>query len=196
LEALWPRYGVGFTPGPLELQRLFGRGAPCTLEIGFGNGENLLERAAREPERDFIGVEVHRPGIGHLLMAASRAGCENLRVIAHDAVEVLEQQIPRGGLDEVQVLFPDPWPKTRHHKRRLLQPAFIELVASRLGPGGRLHIATDWAPYAEQIALNLRACRLLTATSEPLARGTTRFERRGERLGHHIREFLLLRAGD
>ncbi|MGH8141163.1 MAG: tRNA (guanosine(46)-N7)-methyltransferase TrmB [Steroidobacteraceae bacterium] len=194
LQALWPRYGVGFEPQPLELERLFGRRAPCTLEIGFGNGENLLERAAAEPQRDFIGVEVHRPGIGHLLLAAARAGGENLRVIAHDAVEVLERQMLPASLDEVQVLFPDPWPKKRHHKRRLVQPAFIELAASRLRPGGRLHIATDWAPYAEQIALDLSACRLLIAEAAPLARGTTRFERRGERLGHRIREFLLLRA--
>ncbi len=198
LEALWPRYGIEFTPEPLELERLFGRRAPCTLEIGFGNGDNLVERAATEPERDFIGVEVHRPGIGHLLLAAARAGCDNLRVIAHDAVEVLEQQVPRGGLDEIQVLFPDPWPKKRHHKRRLVQPAFIDLAASRLGRGGRLHIATDWAPYAEQIALDVRACRLLTAAlatpAEPAARSATRFERRGERLGHRIREFLVVRV--
>ncbi|HEX4051819.1 MAG TPA: tRNA (guanosine(46)-N7)-methyltransferase TrmB [Steroidobacteraceae bacterium] len=194
LEQLWPRYGVEFRPEPLELARLFGRRSPCVLEIGFGNGENLAERAAREPEIDFIGVEVHRPGVGHALLAATRAGCDNLRVIAHDAVEVLERQIPRGSLDEVQVLFPDPWPKKRHHKRRLLQPAFIELAASRLRPGGRLHIATDWEPYAEQIGIELAACPALTAASATVARSATRFERRGERLGHRIREFLFIRT--
>ena len=194
LDELWARYGIDYLPEPLQLERLFGRRAPCTLEIGFGNGQNLAERAAREPAADFIGVEVHPPGVGQLLLAAARAGCDNLRVIAHDAVEVLERQIPCGSLDEVQILFPDPWPKKRHHKRRLLQSAFIELAASRLRPGGRLHIATDWEPYAEQIEAELGACRALTTACAPVARSATRFERRGERLGHRIREFLFVRT--
>src|SRR6185437_6424729 len=132
LEQLWPQYGVEFRPQLLELAQLFGRSAPVTLEIGFGNGEHLARRAAREAERDFLGIDVHRPGVGHLLLAAARSNINNLRVIAHDAVEVLEHQLPPASLDEVLLLFPDPWPKKRHHKRRLVQPAFIALIASRL----------------------------------------------------------------
>ena len=212
LSELWPRYGVTFSPEPLNLDALFGRTAPCTLEIGFGNGENLLARALDHPERDFLGIEVHRPGIGHLLLRAAAAGAANLRVIEHDAVEVLQRQLPDGSLDEVQVLFPDPWPKKRHHKRRLLQPAVIELLVGRLRVGGRLHIATDWQPYAEQMLADLNACAALersplsrppgglsSADTDPIAgpvsheRSATRFEKRGERLGHRIHEFLFFR---
>ena len=208
LSELWPRYGVDFQNSQLELSALFGRKAPVTLEIGFGNGEHLLRRASAEPERNFLGVEVHRPGIGHLLLAAGRVGLNNLRIIAHDAVEVLERQIAAGSLDEVQLLFPDPWPKKRHHKRRLVQPAFIDLVASRLARGGRLYIATDWQSYAEQMRLDLEACSALKNCSEPgastpaLADHTeanhqpTRFERRGTRLGHQIHRLLYAHVGD
>ena len=145
---LWPRYGVPAGEAPLELATLFGRSAPCTLEIGFGNGDHLATRAAAEPQRNFLGVEVHRPGIGHLLRAASVASLANLRVIEQDAVEVLRLRIAPEALDEVQILFPDPWPKKRHHKRRLIQPDFAILVASRLRRGGRLHLATDWEPVS------------------------------------------------
>ncbi|HTT05487.1 MAG TPA: tRNA (guanosine(46)-N7)-methyltransferase TrmB [Steroidobacteraceae bacterium] len=197
LEQLWPRYGVDFAGEPLDLPALFGRRAPCTLEIGFGNGDNLLTRAAAEPDRDFLGVEVHRPGVGHLLLGAAGAQLSNLRVIVHDAVPLV-QQLPAGALEEVQVLFPDPWPKKRHHKRRLLQSSFIVLLARALRPAGRLHIVTDWQPYAEQIAADLAACELLLiATQLPQlaasSRLATRFERRGTRLGHGIHEFLYLR---
>jgi tRNA (guanine-N7-)-methyltransferase len=194
LEELWPRYGVDLEGGPLDLSTLFGRQAPCTLEIGFGNGDNLLARATAEPERDFLGVEVHRPGVGHLLLGAADAQLSNLRVIVHDAVSVV-QQLPAGALEEVQVLFPDPWPKKRHHKRRLLQPAFIARLTAALRPAGRLHIVTDWQPYAEQIAVDLEACEaLMNAAQLPQltasSRLATRFERRGTRLGHGIHEFL------
>jgi tRNA (guanine-N7-)-methyltransferase len=198
----WPRYGVEFAPGELNLEQLFGRIAPRTLEIGFGNGEHLLERALAQPEQDFLGVEVHRPGIGHLLLAAARAGVANLRVIDHDAVEVLQQQIAPRSLDQVQLLFPDPWPKKRHHKRRIVQQEFVALVASRLGAGGRLHLATDWEPYAEEMLLVLNACSLLANCANGggfieldavEARRATRFERRGERLGHRVRELLFRR---
>jgi tRNA (guanine-N7-)-methyltransferase len=198
----WPRYGVEFESRVLDLAQLFGRAATRTLEIGFGNGEHLLERALAQPEQDFIGVEVHRPGIGHLLLAAAKADVANLRIIAHDAVEVLQEQIEPGSLDEVQLLFPDPWPKKRHHKRRIVQPDFVALVASRLGPGGRLHLATDWEPYAEQMLLVLNGCSLLANCAEAsgfidvaavLARSATRFQRRGERLGHRVRELLFRR---
>lgn len=198
----WPRYGVEFEPRVLDLAQLFGRVAARTLEIGFGNGEHLLERALAQPAQDFLGVEVHRPGIGHLLLAAAKADVANLRVIAHDAVEVLQQQIAPESLDEVQLLFPDPWPKKRHHKRRIVQHEFVALVASRLGAGGRLHLATDWEPYAEQMLLVLNGCSLLANCADAggfididavMARRATRFQRRGERLGHRVCELLFRR---
>jgi tRNA (guanine-N7-)-methyltransferase len=193
----WPRFGVEFEPRVLELAQLF-----RTLEIGFGNGEHLLERALAQPGQDFIGVEVHRPGVGHLLLAAAQADIANLRIIAHDAVEVLEQQIAPASLDEVQLLFPDPWPKKRHHKRRIVQPDFVALVASRLMSGGRVHLATDWEPYAEEMLLVLNGCSLMANCAAAggfidadavLARSATRFQRRGERLGHRVRELLFRR---
>src|SRR6478752_2494619 len=147
LEDLWPRYGVEFSPAPLSLDELFGRAAPRTLEIGFGNGEHLANLAAAHPERDYFGIEVHRPGLGHLLMLAEARGLSNLRVSEHDAVEVLRDQVPPASLDEVLVLFPDPWHKKRHNKRRLINTAFGAMIASRLAVGGRLHLATDWEDY-------------------------------------------------
>jgi tRNA (guanine-N7-)-methyltransferase len=201
LTDLWPRYGVDFAESLLDLNRLFGREAVRTLEIGFGNGEHLLERASAAPERDFLGIEVHRPGIGHLLLAASKAGIDNLRVIAHDAVDVLQCQIAPGSVDELQLLFPDPWPKKRHHKRRIIQPAFVNLAASRLASGGRLHLATDWEPYADEMLAVLAACPALRNGAEQggfseqvMLRSATRFERRGERLGHRVRELLFVRT--
>jgi tRNA (guanine-N7-)-methyltransferase len=201
LATLWPRYGVEFTIGTLDLDRVFGRAAVRTLEIGFGDGEHLLERAIGAPERDFLGIEVHRPGIGHLLLAASKADLTNLRVIAHDAVEVLHWQIAPDSLDELELLFPDPWPKSRHHKRRIVQPEFASLVASRLSPGGRLHLATDWEPYAAHMLEVLGACAALRNcagdggfSDRALRRAATRFERRGERLGHQVRELLFVRG--
>jgi tRNA (guanine-N7-)-methyltransferase len=145
LDEFWPRYGIDFDSHPLALDQHFGRQSQRTLEIGFGNGEHLVERAIAQPERDFLGIEVHQPGVGHLLLAAAKADLTNLRVIAHDAVDVLQQQIAPDSLDEVQLLFPDPWPKKRHHKRRLVQSEFAQLTASRLRPGGRLHLVTDWS---------------------------------------------------
>jgi tRNA (guanine-N7-)-methyltransferase len=200
LAELWPRYGVEFNLGVLDLDRLFGRSAPRTLEIGFGNGEHLLERALADPGRDFLGVEVHRPGIGHLLLAAGKSQAGNLRVIAHDAVEVLQYQIAQASLDELQLLFPDPWPKARHHKRRIVQPWFAQLAASRLVPGGRWHLATDWEPYAQHMLDVLRACDALHNCAAEggfidrvMTRSSTRFERRGERLGHRVLELLFAR---
>jgi tRNA (guanine-N7-)-methyltransferase len=199
LLELWPRFGVAYGETELELAQLFGRPAPCTLEIGFGNGEHLAARAQAEPARNFLGAEVHRPGIGHLLRAAAAANLKNLRIIDHDAVEVLQHQIAPGALDEIQILFPDPWPKKRHHKRRLVQPAFASLAASRLRAGGRLQLATDWAPYAEHMSLVLDACPLLAAVvadgsaAETPGRAATRFERRGLRLGHQVRDLLYRR---
>ncbi|HMA11530.1 MAG TPA: tRNA (guanosine(46)-N7)-methyltransferase TrmB [Steroidobacteraceae bacterium] len=200
LDELWPRYGIAFEPRPLDLAALFGRVAPCTLEIGFGNGDNLLALAAAGPQRDFIGVEVHPPGVGHLLRKAAALGLTNLRVIQHDAVEVLRQQIPAESLDSVLVLFPDPWHKKRHHKRRLVNPDFAALAASRLKRGGTLQLATDWEPYAEAMlevlnaaaGLRNRAADRRFVPRNP-GRILTRFERRGERLGHAVHDLCFER---
>ncbi|HVN99455.1 MAG TPA: tRNA (guanosine(46)-N7)-methyltransferase TrmB [Steroidobacteraceae bacterium] len=196
LLELWPRYGVPNATGLIEFSVLFGRIAPVTLEIGFGNGDHLAARAQAEPERNFLGIEVHRPGIGHLLRSAAAADLANLRVIEQDAVEVLASRIAPDSLDEAQILFPDPWPKKRHHKRRLIQPEFVALLANRLRIGGRLHLATDWEPYAQQMRAVLDGCpQLATATGghAPL-RAATRFERRGLRLGHGVCDLVFERV--
>jgi tRNA (guanine-N7-)-methyltransferase len=200
LAELWPRFGVPYGEAVLELNGLFEHPGPCTLEIGFGNGEHLAARAQAEPARNFLGAEVHRPGIGHLLHIAAAADLRNLRISDHDAVEVLQQQIAPGALDEIQILFPDPWPKKRHHKRRLVQPEFAALAASRLRAAGRLQLATDWAPYAEHMRLVLDACPLLAlvvpdaALGESSGRSATRFERRGLRLGHQVSDLMYRRV--
>jgi len=201
LAQLWPQYGVEFTPQPLALPALFGRAAPCTLEIGFGNGENLLALARAHPQRNYLGVEVHRPGVGRLLLALAAGALANVRVICHDAVEVLAAQIPPRALDEILVFFPDPWPKKRHHKRRLIQPPFGELLLSRLAADGVLRVATDWQPYALQmleVLSGLAGLENLAAggafCARPAERAPTRFERRGERLGHAVWDLAFRRA--
>ncbi len=193
LQLLWPRYGIEFQAAPLDLAAVFGRSAARILEIGFGNGENLAALAASHRDLDFLGVEVHRSGVGRVLLAAQQQELTNVRVICHDAVEVLEQQIPLQSLDEVLILFPDPWPKKRHHKRRLVQAPFVELLAARLKPRGRLKLATDWQPYAEHMLEVLTCCARLKNASpagsfvaRPQERAPTRFEKRGERLGHGV----------
>ena len=200
LSEYWPRLGLDFKVQTVDLEALFGRAALRTMEIGFGNGEQLLARAVAEPERDFLGVEVHRSGVGQLLHAAVAGALSNIRVACHDAIEVLKVQIAVAALDEVQILFPDPWPKERHHKRRLIQPEFAELLATRLRSGGRLLLATDWAPYAEYMQMTLDACPLLerleTGTTDGRAatvRAPTRFERRGLQLGHAVSDFCYRR---
>ena len=198
---LWPRYGVETGDGLLDLPALFGREAPRTLEIGFGNGESLVTLAAAHPERDFLGIEVHRPGVGHLMLRAEELGLANLRVICRDAVEVLGQCLAPGSLDEVLLYFPDPWPKKRHHKRRIVQPPFVGLVASRLRPGGVLRMATDWQPYAEHMLEVVSGCVALhnesadgTYVARPESRPVTRFERRGHRLGHGVWDLAFSRS--
>jgi tRNA (guanine-N7-)-methyltransferase len=192
LAELLPRYGVAFAPATVDLDALFGRRAPRVLEIGFGNGDTLVELAAASPGTDFIGVEVHPPGIGHCLLAIESRGLGNVRVIAHDAVEVLEHMIPLAALDEVLLYFPDPWPKKRHHKRRIVQPAFAALVASRLKAGGLFKLATDWEPYAAWMLEVLNASPELSNVAtdggcvDRPERSATRFERRGRRLGHRV----------
>ena len=193
LKELWPVYGLDYREQRLEFAALFGRTALVVFEIGFGNGETLVEQAAESPEKDFVGVEVHEPGVGHCLLQARTAGVGNLRVIMHDAIEVLKNQVPPGSLDRINLYFPDPWPKKRHHKRRIVQDTFVKLVADRLGDGGALHIATDWANYAEHIDDTLSGSTLFTCAERrehdgdsPLDRPQTKFERRGLSKGHRI----------
>ena len=193
LAELWPKYGCEFSTTPLEFKKLFGRDAPVVLEIGFGNGDTLVEQAAMSPDIDFLGIEVHEPGVGHCLIAANDASLENLRLIIHDAIEVLDVQVPPASLRRINLYFPDPWPKKRHHKRRIVQPRFIGLCADKLEPGGAIHIATDWANYAEHIdeafadAGQFRLAERREHDGErPLARPMTKFERRGLRRGHRI----------
>jgi len=203
LELLWPQYGMPFEPGCVELDAAFQRHAPVTLEIGFGNGDNLLALAATHPERNYLGVEVHRPGVGRLLLGLEEQALTNVRVICHDAVEVLAHQLAPQSLDEVLILFPDPWPKKRHHKRRLVQGPFVELVSDRLRCGGVLRFATDWQPYAdaalEALSADPRLRNLATQGSfvpRPGERSPTRFERRGERLGHGVWDLAFERIRD
>jgi len=196
MTELWPRYGLDFSPGPLHPSALFGRTSPCTLEIGFGNGEHLIARALAEPERDFIGIEVHRSGVGQLLLAIQQTGVANLRILCHDAIEVMGQQLAPACIDQVQLLFPDPWPKTRHHKRRIVQPEFLALVAGVLRHGGELHMATDVSQYAH----HMREVMAASPRFEPLddareSRAPTRFERRGLRFGHAITDLHYRLAG-
>jgi tRNA (guanine-N7-)-methyltransferase len=199
LEELLPRYGVPAHPPMLDLDRLFGRQAPRVVEIGFGNGDMLVELATLSPGKDFIGIEVHPPGVGHCLLAADAASLANVRVIAGDAVEALANRIPPASLDEVLLYFPDPWPKKRHHKRRIVQPAFAASVASRLKHGGRFKLATDWEPYAARMLEVLNAAPELANVApdrgcvERPERSATRFERRGRRLGHRVFDLEFLR---
>lgn len=193
LEDLGPEYLVEHAANLLSFSDLFGRDAPVVLEIGFGNGETLVEQAAGNPDKNFVGIEVHEPGVGHCLLKAEAVGIGNLRVIMHDAVEVLTDQVPPASLDRLNLYFPDPWPKKRHHKRRIVQDAFVELVADRLRDGGTLNIATDWDNYAEHIDEVLsRSARFSCVERRahdgeaPLDRPQTKFERRGLRKGHRI----------
>ena len=193
LEELWPGYGVEYAPGALDFETLFGRSAPVVLEIGFGNGDTLVEMAAARPDQDFLGIEVHEPGVGHCLIKADKAGVSNLKLVVHDAIEVLENQVASGSLSRINLYFPDPWPKKRHHKRRIVQADFLALCADRLAPGGAIHIATDWANYAEHIDEAFAASADFRCTERrehdgdrPLDRPVTKFERRGLRHGHRI----------
>jgi tRNA (guanine-N7-)-methyltransferase len=203
LAQLWPRYGVEFAPAPLDVEALFGRAAPLTVEIGFGNGDNLARLAAAYPQRDFLGIEVHRAGVGRLMLALQAQGLGNVRIICHDAVEVLERQIPPQAVAEILILFPDPWPKKRHHKRRLVQEAFVKLATQRLGSAGVLRVATDWQPYALQMLETLSGAPALENLAadggfvpRPAEREPTRFERRGERLGHEVWDLAFRRRSD
>lgn len=200
LQDLWPQFGLEFAEAELDLQDLFQRIANTCLEIGFGNGDTLVQQAQENPQQDYIGVEVHESGVGHCLIAAQKANIDNLRLIIHDAIEVLQQQVPLSSLNRINLYFPDPWPKKRHHKRRIVQPSFLELCADRLKPGGALHIATDWANYAEHIDAVLDSSERFNVSErrehdgdQPLDRPRTKFERRGLRKGHRIWDWRIER---
>lgn len=196
LETLLQRYRV--PPDCADLRMVFTNPVPLVIEIGFGNGESLAWMAARERDKNFIGIEVHEPGVGRLLMALENEGITNVRVAVNDAVEVLREQCVAGGVDEFRIYFPDPWPKKRHHKRRLIQPDFAALLADRLRPGGLLHLATDWQPYAAWMVDVLAAEPAFENLGNPFVprpewRPRTRFERRGENRGHVICDLLYKR---
>lgn len=198
VDTLYPVYGLAFAAAPLDAPTAFGRKAPLVLEIGSGMGETTAAIAAAHPDTDYLAVEVHLPGVGALLKRIGEQQLANLRVIRHDAVEVLDRMIAPGSLAGLHIYFPDPWPKKRHHKRRLVQPALIALAASRLAPGGYLHLATDWVPYAEHMLEVLSAEPLLANSApgfapRPAHRPLTKFENRGLKLGHEVRDLLFLR---
>ena len=208
LVELWPAYGLDFTGGPIDLSAAFGRpaaggSAPRCLEIGFGTGEVLAALAEANPQIDYLGIEVHRSGVGRLLLQAAHANLRNLRIVTHDAVEVLKLAIQDEAFDEVLIFFPDPWHKKRHHKRRLIEPAFAALLADKLRSGGVLRLATDWQDYAEQMLAVCNAIPALESLSpdrayveRPDFRPATRFERRGARLGHGVWDLAYRKRAD
>jgi tRNA (guanine-N7-)-methyltransferase len=198
LAELAPRFVLPFAAATFDAVGAFGRRAPLIVEIGFGMGQATAAIAAAQPEHDFLGIEVHEPGVGALLQRIDEQQLANLRIVRHDAVAVLEHMIAAGSLAGVHVYFPDPWPKKRHWKRRLIQPPLVALLASRLAPGGLLHCATDWQPYAEQMLEVLSAETLLVNTADgyaprPAWRPETKFERRGLALGHGVWDLVFRR---
>ncbi|MFW2372351.1 MAG: tRNA (guanosine(46)-N7)-methyltransferase TrmB [Gammaproteobacteria bacterium] len=197
IETQWPLYGIDYTEQFLDLDQVFGRQSPRVLEIGFGNGDSLWQMAQANPELDYLGIEVHRPGVGHLLHLIESSAINNIRVSNHDAVEVLKNQIPDASLDRVQLFFPDPWHKKKHHKRRIVSDDFVAMIADKLKPGGIFHLATDWEHYAEQMLRVLGQCELFDNLSadnsfveKPEQRPLTKFEQRGHRLGHGVWDLL------
>jgi tRNA (guanine-N7-)-methyltransferase len=198
LETLMPRFGIPYEVKPLDLDAIFGRAAPKILEIGFGMGETTATIAAAHPENDYLALEVHNPGVGSLLKQVGEMNLSNLRIIQHDAVEVLRDMIPDASLDGVHIFFPDPWHKARHNKRRLIQPPFVAKLVQKLKPGGYIHAATDWQDYAGQILAVLSAESLLQNTARDFAprpdyRPLTKFEQRGLRLGHGVWDLVFRR---
>lgn len=197
LETLWPKYGVDPGASAFDFDQIFGRHAPRILEIGFGMGDTLLHVSQVHPANDYLGIEVHRPGVGALLMNLEKSGLHNVRVLCADAVEVFNHNIPDAALDAVYVFFPDPWPKKRHHKRRLIQPEFIELLGRKLKVGGLLHLATDWEEYAQHMLAVITAARSFRNIAgagqyapSPGERPPTKFERRGRALGHGVWDLI------
>ena len=199
LEDLGPRFLIPYTPEPLDLEAAFGRAAPKVLEIGFGMGDSTATIAASLPGTDYLGVEVHTPGVGALLKRIGEANLSNLRIVQHDAVEVLDHMIADASLDGIHIFFPDPWQKKKHHKRRLIQPAFVARLAAKLKPGGYLHLATDWQDYSTQMLKVLSEERSLANTAQdyaprPAYRPLTKFEKRGLRLGHGVWDLIYTRV--
>lgn len=201
IEKCWPHMGLEHADGKLDVAEAFGREAPLVLEIGFGMGQSLVQMAAAESDKDFIGIEVHRPGVGACLMAADEAGISNLRVYEHDGVEVLADCIPDGSIDRVQLFFPDPWHKKRHHKRRIVQPDFVEKLRVKMRIGGVFHLATDWENYAEHmLEVMTQAPGFKNQSSSgdyvprPEQRPLTKFEQRGHRLGHGVWDLMFERT--
>lgn len=197
LTEFLPVFGIEAGDSLLDLPALFGREAPITLEIGFGNGGSLAKMAQAAPERDFIGIEVHTPGVGHLLKLVGEMGLQNVRVMNMDAVDILQKRIPVAALDRVQLFFPDPWHKKKHHKRRIVQPDFVALLASRLRSGGVFHMATDWEHYAEHMAGVMQTSGEFVNLAQqppysprPEERPLTKFEHRGLCLGHGVWDLL------
>jgi tRNA (guanine-N7-)-methyltransferase len=198
---LWPDIGIEHKAQLLDLEAVFGRKAPTVVEIGFGNGDTLVQQASDNPDKNYIGIEVHEPGVGHCLLSAKKAGISNLRLLMHDAIDVFTEQIPLASLSRVNLYFPDPWPKKRHHKRRIVQHDFLELIADRLQDAGTLNIATDWANYAEHIDNVLAQSDRFDCTlrrehdgDRPLDRPRTKFERRGLKKGHRICDWKFTRS--
>ncbi len=199
-DTLYPRFGIPYAEIPLEPVALFGRKAPLILEIGSGMGETSVAIAKAQPGNDYIAIEVHLPGVGSLLKSIDEEGLTNLRVIRHDAVDVLEKMVPDGLLAGLHVFFPDPWPKKRHNKRRIIQPPLVALAAKRLAPGGYIHLATDIEAYAEHMREVLSAEPMLENTAagyapRPAYRPETKFESRGLRLGHGVWDLVFRRKG-
>lgn len=199
-ETLMPKFGIDYNPAALDLNRTFGRTAPKIVEIGFGMGQATAQIAAAQPEHDFLGIEVHTPGVGSLLKELDARGLSNVRIVQHDAVEVLRDMIGAGSLAGIHIYFPDPWPKKRHHKRRLIQPALVRLLAERLAPHGYLHLATDWEDYAQQMLEVLRSeselqNRHADFALRPAWRPITKFEARGSKLGHGVWDLVFERRG-
>ncbi|WP_323637125.1 tRNA (guanosine(46)-N7)-methyltransferase TrmB [Pectobacterium polaris] len=200
LDNYWPVMGVEYQTELVDFNALFGRDAPVVLEIGFGMGASLVTMAAQHPEQNFLGIEVHLPGVGACLAAAQEVGISNLRVMCHDAIEVLMNMIPDGSLSMVQLFFPDPWHKARHNKRRIVQVPFVQLVQSKLKVGGVFHMATDWEPYAQhmlEVMTSVTEYRNLSNNNEyverPESRPLTKFEARGQRLGHGVWDLMFER---
>ncbi|HYE34389.1 tRNA (guanosine(46)-N7)-methyltransferase TrmB [Methylocaldum sp.] len=200
MDSLWPIYGLDAADTFPDYEAIFGRSAPLVVEIGFGNGETLAQLAGNQPQTNFLGIEVHRPGVGQLLLRLQARELSNIRIFCADAVEVLTNQIADGSLSGVNLFFPDPWPKKRHHKRRLVNPEFISLITRKLKSGGFFHAATDWEDYAQQMLDVLERCDQLENTAgetkfspRPAHRALTKFECRGQKLGHGVWDLIFIR---
>jgi len=197
LQNHWQDYGIDYSEQPLNYNELFGNDNDIIIEIGFGDGESLLQQAINFPQFNYIGIEVHGPGVGHLIHGAQTQGIKNIKVIRHDAVEVLQNQVASASIQQLQLFFPDPWHKKRHHKRRIMKPAFIALVAQKLKHDGQFHMATDWQHYAEQMLEEMDSSELFHNVSgkgnyseSRGARSETKFERRGVKLGHGVWDLI------